>query len=68
MNINYMMILSEALWDSISSILLAPHADATDLLTSLLHHQGFRPPVGHQEPDAIILDNSDDLNIEEVYY
>ena len=52
-------------WDSISSKLLAPHADAANLLASFLHHQSVVPPVGHKEPDTIILHNSDNLNRED---
>ena len=53
---------------SISSKLPAPDTDTADLLASLLHDQGLRTPVGHKEPDAIILDNSDNLNREHLIY
>ena len=53
---------------SISSKLPAPDTDTADLLASLLHDQGLRTPVGHKESDAIILDNSDNLNREHLIY
>ena len=62
------MILRETMWASISSKLPAPNTDTADFLASFLHNQSVGPSVGHKEPDAIILHNSNNLNRDQVYY